>query len=257
LIDKPPPFDYCFDAMNTKDITKKIQHKVGAKEDGVWGNESATKTAESLGIDLDYKTEHSLWCPFAKMMIPKSQTRKDYPKGYPQGAVIHYTSGWQNQSLQDAIDFQVVQGYTYFVINERGEIAQNFPLNRSGYHAGESSHIKLGEWVSSDLVGIEITCAGLLDSDRKPWFSKSPVHSTDCREITSQDGNRQRGIYQKYTEAQEKSLVDLLRWLKENNPSVFDFDLVLGHDEVSPGRKQDPGGSLSKNMDDFRENLKG
>ena len=56
-------------------------------------------------------------------------------------------------------------------------------------------------------------------------------------------------------------------WLKRNNPDVFRFDYVAGHDEIatlgSPGspkektlgRKQDPGGSLSLPMAEYREML--
>jgi len=39
------------------------------------------------------------------------------------------------------------------------------------------------------------------------------------------------------------------------NPE-FRADWVAGHDEVSPGRKSDPGGSLSMTMPQFRYMLK-
>ncbi|WP_457021162.1 hypothetical protein [Luteimonas sp. A611] len=74
------------------------------------------------------------------------------------------------------------------------------------------------------------------------------------RTVTKQ-GNQSAGHYQKYTILQEASLRTLLTWLRSNNPDVFRFDLVLGHDEVSPGRKVDPGGSLSMTMSAFRQSL--
>jgi lysozyme family protein len=49
--------------------------------------------------------------------------------------------------------------------------------------------------------------------------------------------------------------VKLLLWLKGNQPDVFQFEFVLGHDEVSPGRKNDPGGALSVTLPQFRERL--
>ncbi len=67
--------------------------------------------------------------------------------------------------------------------------------------------------------------------------------------------NREAGWYHRYTPEQEQALTDLLLWLKTNAPAIFDFELVLGHDEVSPGRKNDPGGSLSLTMPDLRARL--
>jgi hypothetical protein len=36
----------------------------------------------------------------------------------------------------------------------------------------------------------------------------------------------------------------LVAWLHLNNPGVFSLDRVVGHDEVSPGRKTDPGAAI-------------
>jgi|GEM_PF-3833427 len=71
-----------------------------------------------------------------------------------------------------------------------------------------------------------------------------------------ENDNLTLGAYEKYTEKQETSLKKLLIWLYKNNSVGLSIDYVLGHDEVSPGRKQDPGGSLSKSMPDYRAHLK-
>ena len=65
--------------------------------------------------------------------------------------------------------------------------------------------------------------------------------------------NQKRGFYHVYTALQEKTLVDTLFWLKDQSPEVFSFNYVLGHDEVSPNRKSDPGAALSRTMPEFRE----
>jgi len=51
-------------------------------------------------------------------------------------------------------------------------------------------------------------------------------------------------------------LFKLLRWLEYNGNGIFKLDFVLGHDEVAPSRKNDPGGSLSMTMPEFRKKLK-
>lgn len=157
-----------------------------------------------------------LWCPFAERNFKKSRTAGSYAKGYPLGAIVHFT-------------------------------------------AGQSTWPGLGDRVSDDLVGIEIQCAGMLEksgSVYKTWYGET-VPASDVRTVAAQTANQEAGAYQKYTAAQEDALIRLLTWLRENNPDVFSYDYVLGHDEVSPRRKNDPGGSLSMTMPALRKKLKG
>lgn len=204
-----------------------------------------------------------LWYPSALKNFPKSKTRGHYAtaSGFPIGAIVHFTAG--HPGLEDRISEQVLNGFTFFVIDDDGKIGQNFPLNEWGYHAGESKWPGLGSYVSNKLVGIEIACAGMLtkidDNTYRSWFGKEYTKD-QVRYISSDMDNQQAGYYHKYTAAQEKSLIELLAWLKHNDPD-FKTDYVLGHDEVSGkkgigyNRKNDPGGSLSMTMSNLRKLL--
>jgi len=199
-----------------------------------------------------------LWCPFAERNFKKSRTAGSYAKGYPLGAIVHFTAG-RRSGLEAGMNEQVENGYTYFVIDKDGNIGQNFSLDSWGSHAGQSTWPGLGDRVSDDLVGIEIQCAGMLEksgSVYKTWYGET-VPASDVRTVAAQTANQEAGAYQKYTAAQEDALIRLLTWLRENNPDVFSYDYVLGHDEVSPRRKNDPGGSLSMTMPALRKKLKG
>jgi len=57
-------------------------------------------------------------------------------------------------------------------------------------------------------------------------------------------GNIEPGHYHAFTPAQFDAIRRVCVWLYLNNPDVFSIDRVVGHDEVSPGRKADPGGAL-------------
>lgn len=194
-----------------------------------------------------------LWCPFAKK-AQKMKVQGTYPKGYPEGAIIHWTSG---SSAESSMSWGRDQGYMFWMIDKDGEIYQPNALNEWGYHAGASSWPGLGSSVSSRLVGIEIDCAGKLekrsDGSFKSWFGRIVPHEK-VREVQKRD-NIVSGAYEMFTKEQETSLVLLLKWLHSNNPSVFRLDFILGHDEVSPGRKVDPGGSLSMSMPELREKI--
>lgn len=195
-----------------------------------------------------------LWCPFAQTAFTKSRTRGSYALGYPRGAIVHFTSG-RRTGLKEGLEAQVRDGYTYFLIDQDGNIGQNFPLDSWGYHAGDSRFSGLSGTVSDEVVGIEVQCGGKLEANGKTWFGTTPAPG-QVRYIQQQHANQEPGKYEIYTPAQEDALERLIRWLHANNPEVFSFDLVLGHDEVSPGRKNDPGGSLSMTMPEFRKRLK-
>lgn len=172
--------------------------------------------------------------------LPRLRTNGEYKNGFPEGAIIHYTAGRQDQSGIAAMQHALENNFCYFFINESGMIYQQFDINRWGSHAGLSKcPVTKRSNVSKYYVGIEIACAGKL-SKGKSWFGqKIPEHR--IREVN--------GIqYEAYTPEQEESLYDLCMWLCINgaNPELF-----FGHNEVTP-RKEDPGGSLSTSMDTFR-----
>lgn len=215
---------------------------------------SLFKKEEKPMVD-DKKDGHLLWYPKAVIPEKRMKTEGKYAKGYPVGAVIHATAGRDSTEREalDSYNWGVDSGYTFFVIGPTGVVYQGFPLNEWGSHAGRSSWAPLDiTGVSRHLVGIEVACANQLDSNYKSWFGVT-YKKEDCRKTGSEHGTP--GIYKKFTQAQEDSLVELLVWLKKNNPETFKNEFVLSHFEVSPGRKVDPSGSLSMTMPELRQLL--
>ncbi len=202
-----------------------------------------------------------LWYPLATIVSPRMNTKGKYADNYPRGAIVHFTAGRDQTERQaeNTVAGGRENGYTFFVIGPEGEVYQAFPLDEWGYHAGESHWPGVGTSVSTKLVGIEITCAGKLDGDNKSWFGVT--YPADQVRTVSNRYECPAGKYKKYTAAQEKALIDLLLWLKRNNPTIFSFSLVLGHHEVSGmigigrWRKNDPGGALSMKMGELRQLL--
>ena len=228
----------------SKDISQPVENKKVTQEVKVSPQVDKLKVAP----------KKELWYTKAKKWAKQMKTRGKYRKGYPEGAIIHFTAG--RYGTQD-MDSGIANGFAYLLIDDKGNVYQANSLDSWGYHAGVSSWKSLGSGVSEFLVGIEITAAGKVTKvgeSYQTWF-KDVLKKDQVREVKAKD-NVQAGIYQKYTDEQEKALIDLLIWLKDNNPDVFSFDLVLGHDEVAPTRKNDPGGALSCTMPEFREKLK-
>jgi N-acetylmuramoyl-L-alanine amidase len=184
------------------------------------------------------------------------ETQGKYKDLYPIGAVIHYTASKARHEKDAEYITKLAQqrGHCYFVIGPTGKVYQSFPLTDWGYHAGPSEYPGLGKGLSTKLVGIEVCCAGKLCESRDglmSWFGDR-VKEEDARMLQVKREGATIGWYQKYKETQEKALIELIQWLKANNPKAFQFENVLGHSEIAPGRKSDPGGSLSMSMSEFR-----
>jgi hypothetical protein len=203
-----------------------------------------------------------LWYPAMEAKIAPMKSRGKYRKGYPEGAVVHFTAGRSllgAKNAKNTVEGGIKNGFMFFVIDKDGLVYQNFPLSDWGYHAGTSSWPSLGTSVSSKLVGIEIANAGSvkpLKDKFVSWFGEiyEPEQVRHIKE--KRDALDPTGYYHKYTVAQETSLISLLLWMHKNNPEVFKLENVIGHHECSPRRKNDPGGSLSMSMTALRAKLK-
>lgn len=194
--------------------------------------------------------------PGAKQLKQVMPTRGSYKGGWPKGAIVHFTSG--RDGGEKTIDGGIKSGYAFLCIQKDGVMCQAHDNDKWGYHAGKSSWKGLDGTVSDELVGVEINNAGSLDKlpdgRFKTWFN-TYVESKDVR-YTPGVANQDKGHYEKYTPAQETTLIEFFLWMKAQAPEIFSFDFVLGHDEVAPGRKNDPGASLSVTMPEFRAYLK-
>ena len=239
-------------ALEEKDvatnISEAIKHlNIAASNVKPDANQDRPSVSQPASKQLSY--------PLADFSV-KHNTQGTYPNNYPKGAVVHFTAG-QCDSEQDAIgtlNWGKAQGYAFWSIGPTGKVYQTHARDRWGYHAGRSSWTLLGEGLSNKLLGIEVVCAGRTDASGKSWFGK--VYDKARLRYGAAKDNCQEGTYVKYTPEQEKALIDLLLWLKKNNPEEFSFDYVLGHDSISPGRKNDPGHSLSMTIPKLQAKLK-
>ncbi len=105
----------------------------------------------------------------------------------------------------DLADLEGVRVSTHLLIDRDGAITQFVPFDRRAWHAGLSSY--RGRVDCNDFsIGIELE-----GTDHLP-----------------------------YTESQYDALPDVLRALLRRYPRI-DAAAIVGHNEVAPGRKTDPG----------------
>lgn len=193
------------------------------------------------------------------------------PSKQAKGLVVHYTAGHNTHGKSDAVNTMKSlskRGLGCLTMDYDGNIykASNQGWSDVAYHAGSSSW-KGKSGVSRYCMGMEICCPGkLIESfgEYYPWYAfkddgsirRNAKHIDQERvNLTARDRNIKGGVYEMFSEAQEQSLINFISWQLEVN-TEFQIDWVVGHDEISPRRKSDPGGSLSLNMNVFREKLK-
>jgi N-acetylmuramoyl-L-alanine amidase len=152
--------------------------------------------------------------------------------------VMHYTA---STSLPGTIDWfkrRQANASAHIVIGVDGEVVQMVPLNRRAWHAGES---KWGELVGLNAysIGIEIVNAGKLrkraDGAWITW-SKQAI-SEDQVTVARHKNEASETGWHEYTEAQIRAAIDVGNAIAQHYPIVD----VLGHDDIAPTRKVDPG----------------
>lgn len=162
-----------------------------------------------------------------------------WPMKSPRGITIHYTADSSFERVKKQIELSKI-GY-HFIILKNGEIIQTASLDYAVNHAGRAVWNNLSP--NRQHIAIAFMCWGKLNDKGHTW-SGSQVHNP-VRRIN--------GTWDIATRDQESSLLKLVNFL------CMTYNItaqnVCGHDECAmpPGRKLDPGGSLSMKMADFRK----
>jgi N-acetylmuramoyl-L-alanine amidase len=156
----------------------------------------------------------------------------------PDTVVIHYTAGASLESSVKTLSTPGSNASAHVVVGRDGTIVQLVPFDVIAWHAGASS---LGgrTGLNKYSIGIEIDNAGRLtqtaSGDFLTWFNRRIA-----REDAMQGVHRnevQPAWWHVFTEAQVERVTELVTLLIKTYP----ITIVVGHEEIAPGRKSDPG----------------
>lgn len=163
--------------------------------------------------------------------------------------VLHYTA---SSSLDGAVDWlcsPLSKASAHFVVGRDGQVVQLADTDAICWHAGKSSW-KGAPAVNSFSVGVELVNLGPLKQwtlPGKPTVYRANGSAQDIPESDVWHGRHATDLacpyehWQRYPEAQLSALDKLLGQLLDVYPTVED---VVGHSDVAPGRKIDPGPAL-------------
>jgi N-acetylmuramoyl-L-alanine amidase len=152
-----------------------------------------------------------------------------------QAIILHGTWMDKDDDVLSRLTDAAAQVSAHYYITRQGEVIQLVDEIHVAWHAGRSSYPGLAAEAES-LNGISL---GIELANKGP-FATPPAAGTECLPDDSP-------LWQKaepYTEAQYEALGHLLDDILSRHS--ISPDHILGHSEVSPGRKSDPGPHFNK-----------
>lgn len=165
--------------------------------------------------------------------------------------IIHYTAGRSAESSVNWLLNPDANASAHLVIGRDGSITQLRPFNLVAWHAGTS------EWggltgLNAFSIGIELDNAGrmLKQGDKwAPWFGD--IYPDEEVVVAKHKNEDFADGWHIYTPIQLEVCAQVSALLVEK----YELKEVLGHDDVSPFRKADPGPAFP--MGSFRAKVMG
>ncbi len=190
--------------------------------------------------DIKLNTDHVKW------YIDNNIDRDSgvFDQGLPDTIVIHYTGSRSLKGDIRALTRSKRQVSAHFVIDDDqdGTIYQLMPLNKIAWHAGVSK-MKTAAGTRNSInrfsIGIEVVNPGYLSKGGDGNFVTALGESVLPAEavLAKHKNERSERYWCKYKPGQIASVAHLCLELKEK----FGIKYIVGHDDISPDRKVDPG----------------
>ncbi len=169
----------------------------------------------------------------------------------PDSIVIHYTAGPSLKSAVRTLTSPRVSASAHLVIDRDGSIVQLAPFNIVTWHAGRSSYAGRKGY-NNYSIGIEIVNEGVLKKSGSVFRSWSGKKYSEHEVVKAIHRNQTTEKYwHTYSEEQIETVLNICELLLAN----YDIKYILGHEEIAPKRKTDPGPAFP--LDKFRERLLG
>lgn len=169
--------------------------------------------------------------------------------GLPDTIIVHYTAGSSAESSVETLCDPGTKASAHLVIGRDGRIAQLVPFDTIAWHAGKSTYRgRVG--FNKYSIGIEIDNAGRLTKSGggyHAWFGKI---YPEAEVVEAVHRNESTPTYwHLYTEEQIAAVYELCVHLADS----YRITSILGHEEISPTRKSDPGPAFP--LDKLRERV--
>ncbi len=163
--------------------------------------------------------------------------------GLPDAIIIHYTAMTTAAGAVKVLTSKNPDGNNasaHLVIGKKGEIFQLAKFNQRTWHAGKSEYNGRKNY-NNYSIGIEIDNVGWLIKQPNGKFSRVRLNAeyTEDQVVNARHNipNVKYDYWEKYTAEQLDVVFDICDLLRQ----TYGIVEILGHDEIAPTRKQDPG----------------
>lgn len=160
----------------------------------------------------------------------------------PKFVIMHCTD--TASSMQNNIRSMLRDSYkasAHLLIGRKGEIVQFVPFNLKAFHSGggQWDFVKGNVDMNSWSLGIELLNASYLEENEAGEYHKrgAVIPKEDRRKLQHRSHNTPFW-WQKYPKPQVNAAMAVTKLLFQNYSSLED---VLGHDEINPANRIDPG----------------
>ncbi len=169
----------------------------------------------------------------------------------PELLVLHYTAGASAESSIAWLTDPRAQASAHVLVARDGSVTQLVPFDRRAWHAGQSrweDRTNLNRW----SFGIELDNGGALQRRGDGWTTPwgAPVDAARVVEAAHPHGGPVRG-WEAFPPQQLLAAAEVATLLVRH----YGLRDVVGHDEIAPGRKSDPGPAFP--MQSFRSRALG
>ncbi|MGH2342965.1 N-acetylmuramoyl-L-alanine amidase [Segnochrobactraceae bacterium EtOH-i3] len=170
--------------------------------------------------------------------VPWKESPNHGGKLKPRFLIMHYTAGTSASGAISWLTNPKAKASAHLVIDRNGAVTQLVGFDTVAWHAGKSSWnglVGLNSW----SIGIELVNAGKLwKKGGGKWvnWAGNVVSEDDLIEATHKHETSPAG-WQIYPEPQLAAAIEIGRALHD----AYDFDEVLGHEDISPKNKIDTG----------------
>lgn len=161
--------------------------------------------------------------------------------------IVHYTAGRSAKSSAKYLQRPDVKASAHLVIGRNEEIYQLVPFNKIAWHAGKSSYGGRTSY-NNYSIGIELDNAGVLTrtgDEYQSWFGKKYSKNEVLEAVHRNEKNPK--FWHIYSETQLEINEEITGLILAKYKEIVN---ILGHEEISQGRKQDPGPAFP--LDKFR-----
>lgn len=154
----------------------------------------------------------------------------------PRILVVHYTAGSTLAGAVSWLTNRRSEASAHLVIDRDGTIVQLVPLNRKAWHAGRSQY-QSRHGVNDFSIGIElVNCGPLARTAAGYAFGDRRIPDDHVVLATHKHETRERP-WHAFTNDQLEVAAQVARTVVRH----YALQDVVGHEDVSPGRKIDPG----------------